>query len=202
MPCCCLGSCHRWDPLSCWVHFCCWCPYYCWLNCFYLRSCYCFLAVACIHDVNGITDIPCCCFGVPLLLASMLLLLTLLLLVYRTFQNVACTLAVPPFTGALAVWLLLPAFLLLLALLMLLALLLLLEGLRIRIRIGSGLNRVSGSGFGIRIKEGKIEPQKEKLLMFGSDGWPLLRAEGFFCNLDVLYGGLGIGKLYFLIQKK
>jgi hypothetical protein len=29
-----------------------------------------------------------------------------------------------------------------------------------------------------------------------------LRAEGFFCNLDVLYGGLGIGKLYFLIKKK
>ncbi len=28
-----------------------------------------------------------------------------------------------------------------------------------------------------------------------------LRAEGFFCNLDVLYGGLGIGKLEFLIQK-
>jgi hypothetical protein len=24
-----------------------------------------------------------------------------------------------------------------------------------------------------------------------------LRAEGFFCNLDVLYGDLGIGKLYF-----
>jgi hypothetical protein len=24
-----------------------------------------------------------------------------------------------------------------------------------------------------------------------------LRAEGFFCNLDVLYGGLGIGKLQF-----
>ncbi len=31
--------------------------------------------------------------------------------------------------------------------------------------------------------------------MFLSVGWPLLRAEGFFCNLDVLYGGLGIGKL-------
>ena len=30
--------------------------------------------------------------------------------------------------------------------------------------------------------------------MFLSVGWPLLRAEGFFCNLDVLYGGLGIGK--------
>ncbi len=31
--------------------------------------------------------------------------------------------------------------------------------------------------------------------MFWSVGWPLLRAEGFFCNLDFLYGGLGIGKL-------
>jgi hypothetical protein len=28
-----------------------------------------------------------------------------------------------------------------------------------------------------------------------SVGWPLLRAEGFFCNLNVLYGGLTIGKL-------
>jgi hypothetical protein len=26
-----------------------------------------------------------------------------------------------------------------------------------------------------------------------------LGAEGFFCNLDILYGGLGIGKLQFLI---
>jgi hypothetical protein len=34
------------------------------------------------------------------------------------------------------------------------------------------------------------------------DDWPLLRAEGFFCNLDILYGGLGIGKLQFLILKK
>jgi hypothetical protein len=38
--------------------------------------------------------------------------------------------------------------------------------------------------------------------MFLIVGWPLLRAEGFFCNLDVLYGGLGIGKLQLLIQKK
>ncbi len=30
---------------------------------------------------------------------------------------------------------------------------------------------------------------------FSSDGCSLLRAEGFFCNLDVFYGGLGIGKL-------
>ncbi len=36
--------------------------------------------------------------------------------------------------------------------------------------------------------------------MFWSLGWPLLRAEGFFCNLDILYGGLGIGKLQFLIN--
>ncbi len=35
-----------------------------------------------------------------------------------------------------------------------------------------------------------------------SVGWPLLRAEGFFYNLDILYGGLGIGKLQFLIKKK
>jgi hypothetical protein len=31
--------------------------------------------------------------------------------------------------------------------------------------------------------------------MFWSVGCTLLRAEGFFCNMDVLYGGLGIGKL-------
>jgi hypothetical protein len=64
----------------------------------------------------------------------MLLWHTLFLLVYRIFQNVACTLAVPPFTGVLAidVRLLLPAFLLLLALLLLLA------GLRIRIRTQPG----------------------------------------------------------------
>jgi hypothetical protein len=29
-----------------------------------------------------------------------------------------------------------------------------------------------------------------------------LRAEGFFCNLEILYGGLGIGELQFLIKKK
>ena len=38
--------------------------------------------------------------------------------------------------------------------------------------------------------------------MFWSVGWPLLWAGGFFCNLDILYGGLGIGKLQFLIKKK
>ncbi len=38
--------------------------------------------------------------------------------------------------------------------------------------------------------------------MFWSVGWPLLWAGGFCCNLDILYGGLGIGKLQFLIKKK
>jgi hypothetical protein len=37
--------------------------------------------------------------------------------------------------------------------------------------------------------------------MFSSVGWPLLRTEGFSYNLDILYGGLGIGKLQFLIKK-
>jgi hypothetical protein len=37
--------------------------------------------------------------------------------------------------------------------------------------------------------------------MFKSVGWPLLRAEGIFCTLDILYGGLGIGsKLQFKVK--
>ncbi len=64
-------------------------------------------------------------------------------------------------------------------------------GLRIRIRIGFGFNRISGSGSG-RAKMTKVEKNLKfhvlKCWMFS------LRAEGFFCNLDVLYGGLGIGK--------
>jgi hypothetical protein len=73
-------------------------------------------------------------------------------------------------------------------------------GLRIRIRIESRIIQVSGSGsvFGIRIQEGKNDhkyKKKIKNFMFISAGCSLLRAEGFFCNLDVLYGGLGIGKL-------
>ncbi len=37
--------------------------------------------------------------------------------------------------------------------------------------------------------------------MFWSAGCSLLRAEGCSCSMDVLYGGLGISKLQFLIQK-
>ncbi len=72
----------------------------------------------------------------------------------------------------------------------------------------SRFNQVSGSGsgFGIRnrIQEGKNYKQKQKKLrifMFWSDGCSLLRVEGFFCSLDVLYGGLGISKKQFLKKK-
>jgi hypothetical protein len=69
---------------------------------------------------------------------------------------------------------------------------------------GSGFNRVSGSGSGSR--RAKMTHKSRKFFikfMFRSVGWPLLRAEaeGFFCNLDVLYGGVEIGKLQFLIKK-
>jgi hypothetical protein len=37
--------------------------------------------------------------------------------------------------------------------------------------------------------------------MFLSTGCSLLKAEGFSCSLGVLYGGLGISKLQFLIKK-
>ncbi len=37
--------------------------------------------------------------------------------------------------------------------------------------------------------------------MFWSVGWPLLRTEGFFYSLDILNGGLGIGKLQFWSKK-
>jgi hypothetical protein len=38
--------------------------------------------------------------------------------------------------------------------------------------------------------------------MFLSTGCSLLRAEGFSCSLGVLYGGIEISKLQFLIEKK
>jgi hypothetical protein len=59
----------------------------------------------------------------------------------------------------------------------------------------------SGSG-SRRAKMTHKSRKKYKNFMFSSVKWPLLRSEGFFSNLDVLYGGLGIGKLYFLIIKK
>ena len=43
--------------------------------------------------------------------------------------------------------------------------------------------------------------KKSRIFMFFSTGCSLLRAEGFSCSLGVLYGGLGISKLQFLIKK-
>jgi hypothetical protein len=43
--------------------------------------------------------------------------------------------------------------------------------------------------------------KKSGIFMFLSTGCSLLRAEGFSCSLGVLYGGLGISKLQFLIKK-
>jgi hypothetical protein len=51
----------------------------------------------------------------------------------------------------------------------------------------------SGSG-SRRVKMTHKSRKKLKDFMFSSVKWPLLRAEGFFSNLDVLYGGLGKGK--------
>jgi hypothetical protein len=42
--------------------------------------------------------------------------------------------------------------------------------------------------------------KKARIFMVLSTGCSLLRAEGFFCSLGVLYGGLGISKLQFLIK--
>ncbi len=43
--------------------------------------------------------------------------------------------------------------------------------------------------------------KKCRIFMFLSTGCSLLRAEGFSCSLGVLYEGLGISKLQFLIKK-
>jgi hypothetical protein len=59
-------------------------------------------------------------------------------------------------------------------------------------------SRDQGCGSGSGSRRAKMTQKSRNFFlkfMFLSVGWPLLRAEGFFCNLDVLYGGLGIGKL-------
>jgi hypothetical protein len=59
-----------------------------------------------------------------------------------------------------------------------------------------------GSGSGSRrAKMTHKNIKKSRIFMFLSTGCSLLRAEGFSCSLGVLYGGLGISKLQFLINK-
>jgi hypothetical protein len=56
----------------------------------------------------------------------------------------------------------------------------------------------------ILIQEDENDPQNRKKLInliFWSAGCSILRAEGFFCSLDVLCGGLGINKSQFLIKQ-
>jgi hypothetical protein len=59
-----------------------------------------------------------------------------------------------------------------------------------------------GSGTGSRrAKMTHKNRKKSRIYIFLSTGCSLLRAEGFSCSLNVLYGGLGISKLLFLINK-
>jgi hypothetical protein len=59
-----------------------------------------------------------------------------------------------------------------------------------------------GSGSGSRrAKMTHKNRKKSRIFMFLSTGCSLLRAEGFSSSLGVLYGGLAIGKLQFLIKK-
>jgi hypothetical protein len=59
-----------------------------------------------------------------------------------------------------------------------------------------------GSGSGSRRAKMTHKNRKNsRIFMFLSTGCSLLRAEGFSCSLGVLYGGLGISKLQFLIKK-
>ncbi len=64
--------------------------------------------------------------------------------------------------------------------------------IRINLSCGSGSSRA---------KMTHKNRKKARIFMFSCTGCSLLRAEGFFCNLGVLYGGLGISKLQFLIKK-
>jgi hypothetical protein len=60
---------------------------------------------------------------------------------------------------------------------------------------GSGFSRVSGSGSGSRRAKMTHKRRKKFVKVHALKCWMAsLRAEGFFCNLDILYGGLGIGK--------
>ncbi len=78
---------------------------------------------------------------------------------------------------------------------------------------GFGSGSVSGSAWirinlscwiRIRIQEGKNDPKnrkKDRIFILWSAGCSLLGAEGFSCSLGILYGGPGISKVQFFIQK-
>ncbi len=75
------------------------------------------------------------------------------------------------------------------------------SGVRISTDTDSFWSAGSGSALGIRIRiriqEDHNEPQKWRKFKFWSARCSLSRNEYFSCSLDVLYWGLGIGKLQF-----
>ncbi len=83
-------------------------------------------------------------------------------------------------------------------------------GFRIRIRIRICINWSCWIRIRIEIADPDPDPGGKKwptkiekspeFSLFLSTGCSLLRAEGFSCSLGVLYGGLGISKLKFLIK--
>ncbi len=84
------------------------------------------------------------------------------------------------------------------------------SGFRIRIRIRIRINLSCWIRIRIQIADPDPDPggqndpkirKKDRIFIFWSAGCSLLRAEGFSCSLGVLYGGLGIIKLQFLIKK-
>jgi hypothetical protein len=48
---------------------------------------------------------------------------------------------------------------------------------------------------------GFLDPGRQKVNKFHYAGCSVLKAEGFSCILDVLYGGLGISRLQYFIKK-
>ncbi len=67
---------------------------------------------------------------------------------------------------------------------------------------GSELIWAVGSGSGSRREKiTQKNRKKDRIFIFWSAGCSLLRAEDFSCSLGVIYGGLGISKLQFLIKK-
>jgi hypothetical protein len=69
----------------------------------------------------------------------------------------------------------------------------------IRIRIRIQIADPDPDPGGEKITQKKLK--KDRIFIFWSAGCSLLRAEGFSCIFGVLYGGLGISKLQFLIKK-
>jgi hypothetical protein len=81
------------------------------------------------------------------------------------------------------------------------------KNLRTRIRNIAGQYCGSGFGFnggpGSEIEEVKNDLKRKTVNKFHLlKSWMFLRAEGFSCSLDVIYEGLGISKLQFLINKR